>query len=912
MSLALALNNALSGLKVNQQSIGVLSQNIANVNTPGYSRQIVSQSAVVIEGQGSGVSIDDVIRKIDTYIQRSTIAQSSSTFASQAIDDFYQRVQAVLGKPGASNSIDTYLTGFFNAFQQLAESPETNSLKSNAISAGATLANQLGDLATNIHDLRYEADLQISQAVTEVNNALAKLELLNGALTGAKSLKQPTAGLLDSRDQALRTISQYLNISVSYDDAGAVGIVGGDGTALLEDGVKHRLQYSMAQSRNSVIQNSPFNGVLVQTLNIDNEQVGNPIALIGPGTSDHVSSTIVNGKLYALQQIRDVSFPAILSQLDTLAANLRDQVNTLHNQGTGFPPPTSLTGDRALKPSEAYTWEGQVRIAVLRADGTPVPSGYSDETYTGLRPLTMDLARLNSGNGAGKPSLQSIIDEINNHFGSPGNKAELGNINNIQLVSNTNVIPSGSTSLFDFDFDVENISEESAQVFVTGVTVRDDGGTDITSLTQAAPSVTIQPTNSFTTTNGSADVTVSLTEIPAGLKVGDKIYMAAPTAAVNGISVGNLTGFFEVTAISGSQVTFTAGAAATSSGTVNDAGNIQLYPPYDYVSSGAKERLYDRGQMQVDLTGNIASRYYDITVNVSVVGDDGVVHSAPVTYRISNDERAGLNKRYDTTAVGGSGTLVLPGTSQEYLRAIMVDEKGNELATINGKYVDTTGYLKLVGGTNGTETYSVAIDEMDSKQLGKPDDLPLEVGTNWGFSHFFGLNNFFESNTPILSGDTLRNSAVNLKVQDRLIQNSNLVSTGNIVKQDKGVATDSHEVYTYLLHAGDNSVIQNLSNLNTQVLSFEAAGGLPTSSMSLQGYTSMLIGFVSQRSAEATNNAANAKELYDGFVNKADAISGVNLDEELANTVSLQNAYSANARVVTLVNKMYEDLLQAV
>jgi flagellar hook-associated protein 1 FlgK len=71
------------------------------------------------------------------------------------------------------------------------------------------------------------------------------------------------------------------------------------------------------------------------------------------------------------------------------------------------------------------------------------------------------------------------------------------------------------------------------------------------------------------------------------------------------------------------------------------------------------------------------------------------------------------------------------------------------------------------------------------------------------------------------------------------------------------------------------------------------------------------LGYVSQRSAEATDNAANTKILYDGFVSKSDAASGVNLDEELANTVTFQNAYSATARVITIVNKMYEDLLQA-
>jgi flagellar hook-associated protein FlgK len=342
---------------------------------------------------------------------------------------------------------------------------------------------------------------------------------------------------------------------------------------------------------------------------------------------------------------------------------------------------------------------------------------------------------------------------------------------------------------------------------------------------------------------------------------------------------------------------------------VNDAGNIQLMQPYDTIVAGEKDRTRDNGQLQVNLSGNVGSAYYDVTVNVTVVEDDGTTSTAPITYRVANNARDLYNRRYDAQSVGAPATLVLPGTSQEAMRAILVDEKGAELPTINGKYVDGPAFLKIVGGNSGA-SYGIAIDEMDSMQLGKPDGSPAEAGTNRGFSHYFGLNNFFESNDPIVTGDTLRNSALHLKVQDRLLANATLISTGTLTKISKGVATNNQEVYAYARYSGDNSIAQRMARLNTEVISFDPAGGLPRTQQSLQGYTSEMLGFVSQRSAEASDNAYNAKTLYEGFKSKSDAVSGVNLDEELANTVTFQNAYSATARVITIVNKMYEDLLQ--
>jgi flagellar hook-associated protein 1 FlgK len=909
MSLALALNNALSGLRVNQQSINVLSQNIANVNTSGYSRQILSQSAVNVEGLGSGVKIDEITRKIDLYLQRSVQTQGANNASSQTVSDYYDRIQALLGQPGAGNSIDSFLTSFFNSVQKLAETPEVTSLKSNAISSASALAKQLSDLAANVFDLRFEADRELGDAVTTVNGALERLENLNKALTQAKSLGQSATGLLDGRDKELRTISEYMNIATTFNDSGAVTVAGGDGIVILEEGVIHRLRYSKAQSSENFIQNQPLNPLEVITINESGQEIGRPSTLLSGGTSAEVESNVFSGKIEALRLMRDVKFVEVNDQLDQLASKLRDATNAIHNNGSGFPPATSLTGDRAIRPSDQYSWEGLVRIAVLQTNGKPVASSYADEAYTGIRPLTMDLSRLNSGQGNGKPTMQTIVDEINNHFGPPGNKAKLGNLNNIQLASDTNLLPSGGSALFNFDLDLENISDKNARVFVTGITVKDDLAVNITNVTQTAPSISIQPTGSYTTTAGSSAVTINLATAPS-LSPGDTIYLNAPSGPVNGIGVGSLTGFFKVTAVAGNLVTFTSGGVAAATGSVNDAGNIQMFQPYQTVAGGIKDRTRDSGELQVDLTANVTSLFYNITVNVTVIGEDNVIRTAPITYRVNNNERDIYNKRYDAIAAGGAGTLVLPSNSQGSMRAILVDASGRELPTVNGKYVDSESYLKIIGGNTG-ETYSVAIDELSSKQLGLPDGSPAELGTNRGFSHYFGLNNLFASNSLNNTGDDVHNSAINLKVQDRFINNANLISTGNLVKLSKSIDSNNLEIYTYARNSGDNASAQKLAKLNSQVIAFDAAGGLPQTQLSLQSYTSEVIGFISQRSSEATENASNNKTLFEGFKNRADAISGVNLDEELANTVVFQNAYSATARVITVVNKMYDDLLQS-
>ena len=154
MSLSLALNNALSGLRVNQASLSVLSNNIANANTEGYSKQYVDQSQVILDGVGSGVRIDDITRKIDKYLDRSIQREMSNVGAASRVAEYYERVQILMGEPGQANSIDEYVESFFNSLQALSETPDRTSFKTTVAGTADTLARELSGLARALEDLR--------------------------------------------------------------------------------------------------------------------------------------------------------------------------------------------------------------------------------------------------------------------------------------------------------------------------------------------------------------------------------------------------------------------------------------------------------------------------------------------------------------------------------------------------------------------------------------------------------------------------------------------------------------------------------------------------------------------------------------------------------------------------------------
>jgi flagellar hook-associated protein FlgK len=905
--LSTSLNNALAGLRVSQQSLAVLSQNIANANTPGYSRKIVNLQSVYLNGDGAGVRVDSVNRLVDNFLLGSIRGQQSVVGQADYASDYADRTQLLLGNPGSNNSLNNYITNFFNVVQSLSQTPEDASLKSNVVQNAVTVSQQITQLAQNLQGLRYQADQDLYSFLGTINNDIKQIDLLNTTIVQNQSLGRSTSELEDQRDQFLNDLATYLPIDTYKRQNGAINISTG-GVPLLDDDV-HQLQYTPLTSPDALSNNVSLSPLLVYRSDSNGNPVGSPTTLVTGGPSSQVASVITGGKIKGVLDVRDKQIPQMMAQLDVLTANLRDQFNAIHNTGSGFPGANSYTGSHAVTGADASQWSGQVRLAVLDANGNPIPSGYTDQP-NGQPPLLLDLSSLDGGNGPGQPTTQSIVNEINQYFGAPQNKVELGNLNNIQIASDSSKLP-GAPPAFNFDLDLQNLSPLNSTVYVTGMQVLDDTNTDITNISQNVPSLALDPTNGFVTTAGSNTITVNTTAAH-GLAGGDTVFFPAdiatdilPATDIGGIPTAQVAGqYFTVSNVTATSFQITTASAASSTGSVASTGATVL-PPYSEVEPGEQKRTTADGALGVDLSGNSASAFYTVNLNVGVKDGNGTITTSTISYRIDNNQSNLLNFRYPPRAATGQGEIVPPATTQASMRAMLVDANGNELPkSSNGQYITSeTGFLKLVAGNSN---YNIAIDSLDSQELGDPNASPPVAATNRGFSYFFGLNNFFVDND---NADDVTNSALNFSVEQRFIDNPNLISTGTLTPVFD--ASGQNPTYGYQRTVGDQSVATSLANLATTNVPFAAAGGLGAITQTFSGYAGQIISAAAGNANSADQNSQNAQLLASGFTQRSSAISGVNLDEELANTVVLQNAYSASARVISTVKDLFDVLLNA-
>lgn len=899
MSLTVALNNALSGINVSQRSLAVLSNNVANANTVGYSRQIAELSTQVAGGQGAGVRVDQIVRKIDEYLNRAVQEQTSNVGEAGIVSDYMSRIQIMMGEPGGANSLDEYIENFFNVLQSLAETPELSSFRAQAVNAGSILAREMSTLAQGMEDLRFQADADIRDGLDIVNQEIKRLYEINQSIYRAQAMGESTVNFLDQRDLSVKKIAEYVDLKVNHLENGEVHVYTTAGTPLLES-MTYQFQYNGETSLENLIGDSKLPSITVDAMRPDGTFIGRPETVVTSGINHDITTTLTGGKIKGLLELRNNKIPDMLDQLDQLAARLRDQMNVLHNSGSGMPSAQQLTGERAVGYEDAWEWTGTARIAVLNEDGT-APNSYYDNVDTKFLPLELNFDAMR-GQFGDLLSTQNIIDEINAHF-QPQNNAVVGNLQNIGIAAISNTVPDAGNT-FNFDFELQNISATNSNFWVTDLQVLDDGGVPIdTQNLAAANTITLNAANTFTTSLGSNIVTVAATG--HGYSNGEVIYLNNVAGPVDGIPAAEFNGqAFRITNVTANsfdiEVVSTAGGVSPTgmAGVTSLAADATQTP-------GIKSRTGGAGYT-LDLSGAPASAYYTVQATVMVEDDEGNLVSTTVDYRVTNNQTDTLNDRYTPRAVGAGGTLEVPNSHRPLMVARLVDAEGN-VASSGEK-----GYLQLVGQPvpgQPDQIYTIAIDDMSSSQLGRPNESPVVRGTNQGFSSYFGLNNFFTSNELTATGDTVAGSALSLAVREDIVNNPNLISMGGLTQTPSTPLDGQAPDYSYERTSGDNSVAQRMAKLGLDPQSFQAAGGLPSTSKSFNGYASELLGYNATQAANATARMSDEQTLLEGFQVQVDAVSGVNIDEEMANTIIFQNAYSASAQVIRTVKELFDTLM---
>ena len=232
MSFLSALNAATSGLRVTQAAIGVVSQNVANADTAGYTRRRLAPIQQLAGERTSGVRAGEIERAIDLVAQRQLRLETSGAAYTALNARFAADIDRLFGQPGSSSSLDSTVNAFAGALQTLASDPSSFSARSSVLDAAGSLASRIGAIANGIQGLRSDAESRIGAAVTRANELLAGIASLNAKVVTSGA--PPAAALLDERDRLVNELSGLMDVQVAPGQGGSVTLMTSSGLMLFD------------------------------------------------------------------------------------------------------------------------------------------------------------------------------------------------------------------------------------------------------------------------------------------------------------------------------------------------------------------------------------------------------------------------------------------------------------------------------------------------------------------------------------------------------------------------------------------------------------------------------------------------------------------------------------------------------
>ena len=358
MSLNSILDTATSGLLTNQTALKITSNNIANVNTPGYHRRLVELGPRLTGANLTGVTIDDIRRVADHYLSSQSATATSAASQADVLTSFFSRVQDLVASLNGDSSLQARVQSAMTALAQLSTDPSAAAGRATALSAVTSALSSISSMSDNIQGLRQDANTQLTQGVGTVNDLLTRIYDLNKQIKTAFQSGDTSTGLLDQRDTAISDLSKQLDVRTFDQPDGRTFVSLGDGTSLISD-LKGELRYT---SPTTVTSATSFPSLTLQQTNPLNG------ADVGPPTT--MESHIRGGAFRGLLDLRDKALPDLAEQLGALAGGMAEQINAVHNDSAAVPPPAVLTGNNTgLLATDPLNMTGNGTIAVVDSQG---------------------------------------------------------------------------------------------------------------------------------------------------------------------------------------------------------------------------------------------------------------------------------------------------------------------------------------------------------------------------------------------------------------------------------------------------------------------------------------------------------------------------------------------------------------
>lgn len=415
MSLTTSLSIAAQALFADTAAIQSINNNIANVNTPGYSRELVQLQSVAptstqTAGLGNGVTVEGFQSIRDEVLQSRIREETHSQADADAQLNSLNQIQPIFTT--SSQDIGTELAAFFNSISSLSTDPTSSPARQAVMTAGQNLADSFNRTSSSLTALQPGLNSQVTQDVSQINQLSKQVADLNGQIAALKRQGQDAGTVQDQQDQLILNLSRLTSVAVTQTESG-VTLTTGNGTPL-------------------VVGNSSF---ALKTA----AGTGGSVDVLDVNGND-ITPNLRGGDLGGTLVTRDKTIPGLLSQLDTFAYQFASAFNSIHSQGfdlngnpsgsffkiSGSPAGAAASiGISITDPSQiAASSDGSSgsngnlsNLATLQTN--TLPSGLSPiDTYAGLVYRVGSLsANANAESKATKATLVQLTDQRNSISG---------------------------------------------------------------------------------------------------------------------------------------------------------------------------------------------------------------------------------------------------------------------------------------------------------------------------------------------------------------------------------------------------------------------------------------------------------------------------------------------------------------
>ncbi|MCP4633582.1 MAG: flagellar hook-associated protein FlgK [candidate division Zixibacteria bacterium] len=323
---------AKRALLAQQYAMNIAGHNIANVNTPGFTRQdMILESSVPLSiypnTVGTGVQITEIRRLRSIFLDTQMYKENRELGSWQTLDKTWNHIEMIFNEP-SETGLSQILSDFWASLQDLSDSPENSAAKNAVKEKASMLITTFHHLDTQLRDLKDTLDVDIQQSVTQLNGYATQIANLNKQIVQLEITGSSANDLRDQRDFLVEQASKIVNIRTLENSNGSVNVFVGAMALVDYD------QTIEMETTTTYTSGSPYTSIV--------------------WSANQRDVSISGGELEGLIEARDVSIPENLNQLDELAAQLVASINSVHSTG--------------------YTIDGMTGINFFNPDGTTAAS----------------------------------------------------------------------------------------------------------------------------------------------------------------------------------------------------------------------------------------------------------------------------------------------------------------------------------------------------------------------------------------------------------------------------------------------------------------------------------------------------------------------------------------------------------